>query len=135
MLTGVENCIFMVENYVKMVITSDFRCDPIRESSSLVVGLCKNSHFFLIYQIFLVSILCLERYTKFNLQIYLCNVKLCSMLLKFLKASQDLCIALIWKIWAVLCLSQFQLGISSLGNPRENFFERANPATRANFFV
>ena len=45
MLTGVENCIFMVGNYVKMLITSYFWYDPTRESSSLVDGPCKNAHF------------------------------------------------------------------------------------------
>ena len=33
-----------------------------------------------------------------------------------------------------LCLSQFQLGTSPLGNPGENFFERANPGHPGNFF-
>ena len=30
-------------------------------------------------------------------------------------------------VFALLCLSQFQLGTSPPGNPRENLFERANP--------
>ena len=36
-------------------------------------------------------------------------------------------------IWH-LCLSQFQLGTSPPGNPRENFFERANPGHPGSFF-
>ena len=45
MLTAVENSIFMVGNYVKMVIISNFRYDPIRESFSSVVDPCNNAHF------------------------------------------------------------------------------------------
>ena len=37
-------------------------------------------------------------------------------------------------LFQILCLSQFQLGTSPPGNPRENFFERANPGHPGNFF-
>lgn len=45
MLTGIENCILTVGDYVEVVITSYFRYNPIREGSLFVFGPCKNSHF------------------------------------------------------------------------------------------
>ena len=43
-LAGVENCIFVVGNYVKMVIISCLKYDPIGGETFSVVCLCKNAH-------------------------------------------------------------------------------------------